>query len=107
MIKAAFTPLCLTLLIGTAPILSAQQTPTDAAVQAALHREADRITVREKLDLGRAAEQRGDLGSAATLYGEAWKLIEGIGPARVPAEAQQTAAGVTRVRMELAKAAQR
>lgn len=106
MIKAATTPLCLLLLLATAPALPAQSPPAEAAVQEALRRQADHIALRQKLIDARGAEQRRDLATAAKLYNEAWTLIERIG-AGVDPEIQQTRAGLAAVRMELARAAQR
>jgi type II secretory pathway component GspD/PulD (secretin)/tetratricopeptide (TPR) repeat protein len=105
MIKAVITPLCLTILLGMATSLPAQTSPTDAAVQAAVRRQADQIALRQKLADARAAEQRRDLATAARFYDDAWRLVQGIGPG-VEAEAQQTVSGLTSVRMELARAAQ-
>ncbi len=105
MIKAVIPPVCLTLLLGTVLSLPAQNTPVDSAVQTAVHRQADQIALRQKLVDARAAEQRQDLPAAAKLYGEAWRLVENIGPG-IETETQQTVTGLTRVRMELARAAQ-
>jgi general secretion pathway protein D len=106
MMKAALTPLCLTFLLGTVPILSAQTTPQETAVQAAIRRDADRITLRQKLLQAQDAQQRGDLVTAAKLYDACWALCEGIGPG-VDAERTQTVNGLTAVRMQLARNAQR
>lgn len=105
MIKAVIPPVCLTLLLGMVLSLPAQNTPVDSAVQIAVHRQADQIALRQKLVDARAAEQRQDLPTAAKLYGDAWRLVENIGPG-VELEAQQTVDGLTRVRMQLARNAQ-
>ncbi|MGN6553356.1 MAG: hypothetical protein ACTHLW_06505 [Verrucomicrobiota bacterium] len=105
MIKAVITPLCLTLLLATGTSLSAQTTPVDSAVQAAVRRQADQISLRQKLQDARGAEQRGDLATAAKLYDDAWALVTGIGPG-VEVEATQTINGLTAARLELARRAQ-
>ena len=105
MSKAVTTPLCILLIAVSALRLCAQPSPTDAAIQEAVRRQADRIALRQKLDEARAAEQRHDLVTAAKLYDDAWSLVESIGPSSEP-EARQTVAGLTAVRMELARAAQ-
>src|SRR5204863_7253519 len=105
MTKVAITPLCLTLLLGTVSVLPAQ-TPggVDAAVQESIHRQADRIKLNQTLQEARRVEQR-DPAAAAKLYDSAWTLCETIGE---PApETQQTVAGLTNVRMQLARDAQR
>ena len=71
-----------------------------------MHNEADQITLRQKLELARIAEARKDFANAAKLYGDAWTLVQRIGPG-VEAEARQTAAGLKSTRLELARAAQR
>jgi len=105
MIKAVTIPLCVSVLLATTFLLPAQ-TDTSAAINEAIRRQADRITLQQKLIDARAAEGRRDLVVAAKLYSEAWTLIEGIGSG-VDQEAAQTVAGVTSVRMQLAKAAQK
>jgi general secretion pathway protein D len=104
--KAVTTPLCLMLLLATAPVSLAQVAITDAAVQEAVRREADRVTLRQKIVDARSAEQRRDIATAAKLYSEAWTLVQRVGT-NVEAEAQAVIAGLTQTRMELARAAQR
>ncbi|MGD0615212.1 MAG: hypothetical protein ABSA69_07205, partial [Verrucomicrobiota bacterium] len=107
MSKAVTTPLCILLFAAATSLSSAQSSnPTDAAVQEAVRRQADRITLRQELEQARAAEQRGDLPSAAKHYDGAWSLVESIGLAPSDAEAQVTVAGLTRGRMALARASQ-
>ena len=108
MSKAVTTPLCILLLATSVPLLFGQTGPTDAAVQEAVRRQADRITLRQKLDEAGAAEQRHELAAAAKLYDAAWDLIVGIGPSvDIDPERQQTIAGLTAARMALAREAQR
>ena len=108
MSKAVTTPLCILLFAAATSLSSAQpSSPTDSAVQEAVRRQADRISLRQELEQARAAEQRGDLPSAAKLYDEAWKLVESIGLTPVDPETQVTIAGLTKVRMTLAHASQR
>src|SRR5690606_20754007 len=94
MIKAVITPLCLTLLLGTAVQLPAQAPAVNPAVEEGVRRQAAQIALRQKLEDASAAELRRDLPAAAKLYGDAWRLIESIGPG-VEAEARRTVAGLT------------
>jgi len=71
-----------------------------------IRRQAARITLREKLTAAQAAVARGDLITAATLYDDAWVLIQSIG-AGVDDEREMARAGLASVRLELAQAAQR
>src|SRR5262245_26378061 len=105
MTKVAIIPLCLTLLLGTVLVLPAQTTPgVNEAVQEGLRRQAARITLGQTLQEARRVEQT-DPAAAAKLYDAAWKLCGEIGQ---PApETQQTVAGLTAVRMRLARDAQR
>lgn len=105
MMKAVTTPLLVSILLATASTLPAQTADTTTAVNEAVRRQADRITLRQKLVDAQVAQQRRDLTTAARIYDEAWKLVEGIGSG-VEAEARQTIAGLTAVRMELARDAQ-
>jgi general secretion pathway protein D len=105
MSKAVISSLCF-LLLAAAPFrASAQINPTDAAVQEAVRRQADRITLRQRLEDASAAAARGDLVTSGKLYDSAWDLVTGIGTG-IDAEREQTIAGLTQVRMELAKQAQ-
>ena len=104
MIKALTIPICVSILLATVT-MSPAQSDTATAVNEALRRQADRITLRQKLTDARVAEQRHDLVAAAKDYDEAWTLIEGIGPG-VEAEKKQTVAGLTATRMALAKDAE-
>ncbi|HPU57632.1 MAG TPA: hypothetical protein PLH97_15340, partial [Verrucomicrobiota bacterium] len=106
MIKAAFRTLCCsTLFLGTVLLAPAQSTPSDA-VQEAVMRQANHIALRETLVEADAAEKRGDLRRAATLYDEAWNLAVSVGPG-AEKESALTVAGLKRVRLELARIAQR
>jgi type II secretory pathway component GspD/PulD (secretin)/beta-lactamase regulating signal transducer with metallopeptidase domain len=81
------------------------QRPEEAAVNEAVYRQANRITLRQRLADARGAQDRHALASAAKLYDDAWELVLRIGSG-VDAERYQTIAGLTAVRMELARAAQ-
>ena len=106
MMKAATLSLALTLLLAAAPAADAQTPPQEAAVNEAVYRQANRITLRQKLADARAAQDRRALSSAAKLYDDAWELVQKIGSG-VEAERDQTIAGLAAVRLELARAAQR
>jgi tRNA A-37 threonylcarbamoyl transferase component Bud32/tetratricopeptide (TPR) repeat protein len=90
---------------GTAPTVSAQTSPEEAAVNEAVYRQANRITLGQRLAEARAAQERRAFASSAKLYDDAWGLVLRIGPG-VDAERDQTITGLTAVRMELARAAQ-
>jgi type II secretory pathway component GspD/PulD (secretin)/tetratricopeptide (TPR) repeat protein len=111
MTKAANHSFRLMLLLAASPLLPGASTTAlgqadvDLAVQQALHRQADRVTLREKLNEASAASQRHELPTAAKLYDDAWKLVEGIGSG-VEAEKARTLAGLSSARLELARAAQ-
>src|ERR1035441_2279519 len=105
MIRAATLSLALILLLTAVPPTSAQTSPEEAAVNEAVYRQANRITLRQKLADARAAQDRHALASAAKMYDDAWELVLKIGSG-VDAERDQSIAGLTAVRMELARAAQ-
>src|ERR1041385_3777485 len=103
MTKAASLTLGLLVLCGTSVTGLAQNSPaTDAAIKTAIQREADRITLRQKLADAEAAETRKDLPAAAKLYEEAWRLVVGIGT-NIDAERAATVAGYTRVQLQLTR----
>ena len=106
MMKAATLPLVLTFLFAAASASNAQTQPQETAVNEAIYRQANRITLRQKLADARAAQERNALPSAAKLYDDAWELVQKIGSG-VDAERDQTVAGLAAVRLELARAAQR
>ncbi|MDW8309358.1 MAG: hypothetical protein RMK20_08285, partial [Verrucomicrobiales bacterium] len=84
----------------------AQTSPTALAVEEAVRRQANTIALREKLDEARRAEQRKDPVAAAKLYEEAYKLVESIGDFTTP-EARATVAGLTAIKLDMARAAQK
>src|ERR1035438_9221956 len=106
MMKAATLPLALILLLTVVPASKAQTPPQETAVNEAVYRQANCITLRQKLADGRAAQDRGAFSIAAKLYDDAWDLVQKIGSG-VEAERDQTIAGLAAVRLELARAAQR
>src|SRR5215471_16374953 len=100
--KAAITPLALVGFLGTASLLPAQQPYRDEAVKQGVMRQEKLIQLRTKLEAARVAEQQHDLPKAAKLYDDSWSLVEQIGPI-ADKEAQQTVAGLTETRMQLAR----
>src|SRR5512135_626732 len=100
MIKAASLPLALILLFTAAPAVYAQPQPLQEAVNEAVYRQANTITLRQKLADARAAQDRRALPTAAKLYDDAWDLAQKIGSG-VEAERGQTIAGLAAVRLEL------
>jgi hypothetical protein len=62
-------------------------------VNEAVYRQANRVTLRQKLDAARDAQERGDMANASKLYDDAWELIVKIGSG-VEAETAQTRAGL-------------
>src|SRR5690348_10955381 len=80
---------------GSAPIVAtpapaptmapaAPLSPVNEATEEAVHRQADRIEARNKLDQARAAELRKDFPTAAKLYDDAWALASDVGPSAAP-----------------------
>ena len=106
MMKAVTFSLALTLLLTAVLASKAQTPPQETAVNEAVYRQANHITLREKLADGRAAQDRGARAIAAKLYDDAWDLVQKIGSG-VEVEREQTIAGLAAVRLELARAAQR
>ena len=81
MTKAAPLSLGFILLLAAAALLPAQTSPTDAAVNEAVLRQANTIILRQKLLDAKNTALRGDLTGAAKLYEDANTLVEQIGPA--------------------------
>ena len=79
--------------------------PEQLAVDDAIHRQANQIEARNKLEQARGAEQRKDLRTAAKLYDDAWALAEGVGPSADP-EMKMAVSGLISVRMQLAVVAE-
>ena len=104
MMKAVTLPLALTLLLTAVPVSEAQTPPQETAINEAVYRQANHITLRQKLVDARAAQDRAALATAAKLYDDAWDLAQKIGSG-VDAEREQTVAGLSVVRLELARAA--
>ncbi len=112
MTKAPSLPICLLALLLAVPAAQAQTnrngTVAGTAADEAVRRQMMIIDLRRKLDDARAALARKELDAAAKLYDEAAVLLQRIGDGeQVGAETAQTIAGVTSVRMELARNAQR
>jgi len=106
--KAASVSFGLVFLFATATVSWAQRAPEDAAIEEAIRRQADVITLRQKLAQARDAEARKDLAATAKLYGDAYKLVQGIGSGfGIDEETSQTVAGLASVRLELARLAQK
>jgi hypothetical protein len=103
--KAVSISLGLILLLAGAAMLPAQNSPTEEAVKEAVKRQADTITLRNKLVEARNVEGRGDVVQAAKLYQEAEALVDQIGSG-IDAEKAQTLAGLTATRLTLARQAQ-
>src|SRR5262252_4244768 len=106
MIKATL-PLGLLLLLAT-PVFAQAPPGSEDAVREAVKRQADYITLHQKLEQAQVAEARHDYQAAANLYDAAWELIVQLGPYyQMRGEAAQAKAGLGAVRMVLAQEAQR
>ena len=105
MIKAAPLSLGFILLLAAAAMLPAQTSPTDAAVNEAVLRQANTIILRQKLLDAKNTVVRGDLPGAAKLYEEAYALVEQIGSG-IDAEKAQTISALASTRLTLARQAQ-
>jgi general secretion pathway protein D len=106
MIKAATLPVGLIFLLAAAPASWSQAPADETAINEAVYRQANLVTLRTKLADARAAQDRRAPDAAAKLYDEAWDLVQKIGSG-VEAERERTVAGLAVVRLELARAAQR
>src|SRR4051812_45960074 len=105
MIKATL-PLGILLLLAI-PLFAQAPPGTEDAVREGVKRQADYITLHQKLEQAQAAEARRDYVNAANLYHAAWELVVQIGPyIQVGPEAQETKAGLARVSLALAADAQ-
>jgi tetratricopeptide (TPR) repeat protein len=105
MTKAAPLSLGFILLLAAAAMLPAQTSPTDAAVNEAVLRQANTIILRQKLLEAKNTAARGDLPGAAKLYEDANTLVEQIGSG-IDAEKAQTISGLVSTRLTLARRAQ-
>ena len=105
MTKAAPLSLGFILLLAAAAMLPAQTSPTDAAVNEAVLRQANTIILRQKLLDAKNTAARGDLPGAAKLYEDAHTLVEQIGSG-IDAEKAQTISGLASTRLTLARQAQ-
>jgi tetratricopeptide (TPR) repeat protein len=107
MTKAVLFPIPFIVLLAIT--VAPAQTSTsymDTATQIAVMRQANMIELHQKLDDANMAVQQKDLVAAAKLYEDAYALVQQIGPGD-QAEAAQTVAGLTSVRMALAREDQR
>jgi tetratricopeptide (TPR) repeat protein len=105
MTKAAPLSLGFILLLAAAAMLPAQTSPTDAAVNEAVLRQANTIILRQKLLDAKNTAARGDLPGTAKLYEDAYALVEQIGSG-IDAEKAQTISGLVSTRLTLARQAQ-
>jgi tetratricopeptide (TPR) repeat protein len=105
MTKAAPLSLGFILLLAAAAMLPAQTSPTDAAVNEAVLRQANTIILRQKLLEAKNTAARGNLPGAAKLYEDANTLVEQIGSG-IPEEKAQTISGLASTRLALARQAQ-
>ena len=83
----------------------AQTNAIQIAANQAVLRQAETLTLRQKLMDAKSAISRGDLEGAAKLYDEAWELVKQIGSG-IPEETQQTESGLAATRLELARRAE-
>src|ERR1039458_79005 len=105
MTKAAPLSLGFILLLAAAAMLPAQTSPTDAAVNEAVLRQANTIILRQKLLDAKNTAAGVDLPGTAKLYEDAYALVEQIGSG-IDAEKAQTISGLVSTRLTLARQAQ-
>lgn len=112
MIKASHL-YCLILLLVAASALKAQNpapgaisAASQAAIDEAVRREADKIILHNNLQAAERARQQGDLVTAARLYESCYTLVQRIGVVAVPAENQQVVSGLVSILFELAHRSQ-
>src|SRR5438874_536631 len=103
MIRSYRLSLGFALLVASSATPFAQTTPTDAAITEAVQRQANTITLQQKLASAQDAQRRGDLPVAAKLYEDAWKLVQTIGPGNLGRETDDVIQGLTDVGLALAK----
>ncbi len=106
MMKAVYSSLFAAMVLMSGAAAHAQMAPTETAVNEAVRRQADTIVLRQRLGEARAAAAAHDLSLAAKLYEDAYSLVRRIGTG-VETEAAETVGGLTAVRLDLARAAQK
>src|SRR5580765_4582114 len=82
----------------------AQNNPAATAEEELVRRQEKAILLRKTIEAAQLAQKEGDLHSAAKLYEDAWKDVEFLGAA-AEKEREITVAGLSEVRIALAKAA--
>ena len=102
MTKAVSLSLGFIFLLATGVSLPAQNSATDAAVNEGVVRQANTIVLRQKLAEARSAAATGDLSAAAKYYEDSYTLVQQIGSG-IDAEKQQTIAGLSATRLQLAR----
>ena len=80
MIKAVLLTTSLALVLASGQNASAQAQPQDDAINEAVMRQANLISLRAKLAEARSAQARKDTHLAAKLYQDCWSLVLAIGP---------------------------
>jgi len=95
--------LSLTLLFPTVQLVVGQTGPAQSAAEEAVRRQELTILLRKTLKDAQSDQSKGDWGSAAKLYEEAWSLVQRIGDAGIEKEKKETIAGFTSVYLALAK----
>ena len=105
MTRAAAVSIGLVVFLATTTVVRAQPAPTDTAITEAVRRQANIISLRQKLAEAQAAQTARDLGGAAKLYNAAYGLVQSIGPNGIEAETSQVVSGLATVRLELARQA--
>ena len=97
----------LVLLLVLAPAARGQQsTPAESATDEAVRRQEGMILLRKVLASAAESRQKQDLAGASRLYEEAYRLVLRVGVG-IDAETQETISGLSAVRVELARQAQR
>ncbi len=97
----------LVLLLVLAPAARSQQsTPAESATDEAVRRQEGMILLRKVLAEAAESRQKQDLAGASRLYEEAYRLVQKVGVG-IDAETQETISGLSAVRVELARQAQR
>lgn len=106
MTKAVATQILAAVLVTTLCSASvARGAETDTAITAAVHREANKILLRQKLEEASAAVAGRDMASAAKLYDAAVELVGQVGASNCELEADEAVRGFSAVRLQLAEQA--
>ena len=103
MTKSAVSSLGLAMLLTLAPSGTTQQNPAIVAEEEGVRRQEQTILLRRTLLDASEDRRKGDLGSAAKGYEEAWGLAQKIGATGIDSERKETVDGLSETYLQLAE----